>query len=89
MEKNGCSLCGRHPEEEAPTCPKCGLEMPTKGHRRVFQKVKYKYTLGGLLVLIGLLMPYSDFFEMVPLSFPIAIGLVIAGFVLVTLGGKM
>ena len=62
--------------------------MPTKGHRRVFQKVKYKYMLGGLLVVLGTIPLYSDFSEMVPLSFPIGIGLMIAGYVLVILGGK-
>ena len=38
MSKNGCGHCGRHPEEEAPACPDCGLEMPTQSQWQAMRR---------------------------------------------------
>lgn len=38
MSKKGCSSCGRHPEEEAHTCPECGMVMPTQGQWRAMRR---------------------------------------------------
>ncbi|MCZ6691551.1 MAG: hypothetical protein O7H41_18330 [Planctomycetota bacterium] len=68
MSKNGCTHCGRLHEEEAYSCPKCGLEMPTKGHAQVFERLSGIAQGGGTFLgiwaglTVGAQLPAIDAF---------------------------
>ena len=58
MSKEGCSHCGRRPEDKAPACPKCGQEAPTRGHVAGFLERREQAICGGILLgmSIGILL---------------------------------